>query len=223
VDALDLSRSCDDWFGVARALDVLIAAATHGGDFSSALSNLEEREAIEKEFRLHQGPALIAFHAGDIARLRGDFAAADALLQRGLDGFRRTGNYWMEGFVLSSLALLARSISENEQASSYLKQCYFRRYEAGIGNLVGPWILEMFAGMLVDDGKPEQATRLFGAAEKARETEDNPMPAWDAPQYEADLDAIDRVVAEGRRRELWEAGRSTALEEAIDEALRSQF
>jgi hypothetical protein len=75
--------------------------------------------------------------------------------------------------------------------------------------------LESIAGLAAEPGAVEQATVLFGAAERWRKELIGPMPAWDLARYHADLaDARARSQTESFDAG-WEIGAALSWEDAI--------
>ena len=82
-----------------------------------------------------------------------------------------------------------------------------------------PEALELVAGLSAAHGRPEQAARLFGAAETARKVTGAALQAQGESAYARDVRATLAALGDDAFRRAWSAGRTLSPEQAIDEAL----
>ncbi len=105
-----------------------------------------------------------------------------------------------------------------EGAANYYRQSLVKLKETGVPLFV-PSRLEALAKVALAQGNPEQAARLFGAAQAAREKMGTPIPPIDLPDYERHLAWLVKVMDEKCYSSAWEAGRVMTLQEAEDLAM----
>lgn len=84
----------------------------------------------------------------------------------------------------------------------------------------GVWVLESLAGLCAESFDACLAAVLYGSADAARETQDNPMPHWDRPHYESDLADLRERLPTHEFADCWERGRRLTPEEAARRAIR---
>lgn len=84
----------------------------------------------------------------------------------------------------------------------------------------GVWVLESLAGLCAESFDARLAAILFGSADAARETQDNPMPHWDRPLYESDLATLRERLPAHEFADCWERGRRLTPGEAARRAIR---
>jgi hypothetical protein len=81
------------------------------------------------------------------------------------------------------------------------------------------YVIENLGGVAAYAGRSEQATRLFGAADKLRDDLNAPLPSGEKVAYDRYVNEAREALGEERFTSLWAEGRSMSVEEAMDEAL----
>ena len=76
------------------------------------------------------------------------------------------------------------------------------------------WVLERAAGMVADLGRADIAAETLGFAERLRDSLSAPMPYWDEPDYERDVELIRGRLAPAEFAERW-AGPERTSDEMI--------
>jgi hypothetical protein len=84
-----------------------------------------------------------------------------------------------------------------------------------------PESLEGLAMLAVETGQPEQAARLFGAAQAFRERMGTPLEPILHPEYDSCVQRLHQTLPQEELERLWEEGRGMAAEEAITEAFKT--
>jgi hypothetical protein len=79
--------------------------------------------------------------------------------------------------------------------------------------------LEGWASVAGGAGRPEQAARLFGAAEALRDLTNTPRPPADVADYDRTLAALRAALGEEAFAAAWAAGQAMSLDEAVALAL----
>lgn len=83
------------------------------------------------------------------------------------------------------------------------------------------YVIENLGGMAAYDGRPEDAARLIGAADRAREELGTPLPEGEKVAYNRYLAAAKDALGEGGFAAAWAEGRALSVEEAAAYALSS--
>ena len=81
--------------------------------------------------------------------------------------------------------------------------------------------MECVAFIFVQEGQPNKAVTLLGAAEALRAAIDSTMTKPERAEYEQMIAALHDQVDEARLGQLWAAGQSIGMEQAIKYALAS--
>src|SRR6202011_5699007 len=82
--------------------------------------------------------------------------------------------------------------------------------------------LEVLAGMSVTEERPEQAARLFGAAEVLRGVIHTAVPLARRAEYDRHMALLRKELDETALASAWTAGRGMTVEQAIEYALAPQ-
>jgi hypothetical protein len=77
------------------------------------------------------------------------------------------------------------------------------------------WVVESAAGLLAEVGAVELAARLMASAHHGRCELDAPMPYWDRPRYEPDLQRIRDQLGDPNFDEAWSSGLELDLPTAV--------
>jgi non-specific serine/threonine protein kinase len=79
--------------------------------------------------------------------------------------------------------------------------------------------LTALAGVAIADGQPDQAARLFGAAEALRDAIHIPMPPAQRAEYDRQIAALQTSLNETALAAAWAEGRAMGPDQAIDYGL----
>jgi predicted ATPase/transcriptional regulator with XRE-family HTH domain len=148
-----------------------------------------------------------------IALAQGDLEAAALQFEACATWFRQARQWLGLSEVLHRLGYVRHLQGDEGQASLLLREALNLQRRAKRTNIAAE-CFESCAWIAADRAHPQQAARLFGAAEAARERIGAPLPQGDRPMYDrhlaqarADLDetTFDAVRAEGRVMTLDEA------------------
>ncbi len=219
-EALELARQSSDQRSIAEAL------------YARGTTLMETRSA---EARVYFNEALTLFQAledqwsiaqtlnviGEVERLEGNYEAAEALYRQALALFQQFGNLWGANIALQNLAYIAQHQHDYERARSLFRESLANSQELqdqlSIANCLGG-----LAGILNLVGQPQQATRLFGAAEALRS-------ATGAQIQPADRSAYEHNVAKTREQldpeifaACWQEGLTLSLDEVITTVMETE-
>ncbi len=220
-ESLALAKQTGDQFEITHVLATLGSIALASGKEEEASAYFTESYEASKRAN-DAGDArpigLALLNLGELARKRGEFAYATALLEEALARTRALDMTWGIANILTLLGHLARQEQDYERA----KRCY--RESLTIYQQLGnatytAWCLEGIAAVACAQGNYERATRLAAAAAVLRRAAHTPLPS---PEQED----FDRVVMTARAEldesvftEQWNIGSTLTQDEAISYAL----
>jgi predicted ATPase/DNA-binding SARP family transcriptional activator/class 3 adenylate cyclase len=208
--SLTIYRELEDPWGTSHTLFLLGKVAFCQGDSATAQAAWEETLALDRA-KMGCG-GYVCYSLGWLAAERGDFAAARALYEELLAERRTSGLHRAHG--LMALGELAHVEGDLTAAQGYHTQglALFRELQADKD--VAIW-LGLIAGLRNAQGRPEQAARLFGAAEALREALRPPVTGIFRAKLQRDVSATRAAMAEPAFAAAWAAGRQMSLDEAV--------
>jgi len=186
-ESLALQRKQGNEGGIARALDGLGFVAWLQGDHVRARALCVEALARYRGLEDAEGVAWSLVNLGASAQHRGDLRRAKALLEESLEISRGAG--YKEGIAwsLDQLGLVEQRGGDHRRATALLRESLEMHRD-----LEDRWrtasVLESLAGSLREQGQPERAARLLGAADALREVIGAPVPPCERADH-------DRAVA----------------------------
>ena len=219
--ALALRRAIGDQRGVAGSLGNLSVLALEMRDYATAETLFEEALQINRAMGNRAWEANNLLSMGNLAMERKDYPAATALFEQSRQICREIGNRSGEASNLLSLGSVA--IGRGDYAEVQ------RRYADALvifaaleDERTTAIVLEGFANLSARKAQPERSARLYGAAERLRESIGaSLMPAMQEEH--------DRYVAGARATTdaaafdaAWAEGDALALERAIELALETE-
>jgi DNA-binding CsgD family transcriptional regulator len=144
----------------------------------------------------------------------GDYARAQLLYERAVEGRRELGEPWGLAFALVGLAGVLLDMGDFVHARTTLEETIGTSYERGDrhGLTVA---LEAFAGLAALTNQPEQALRLVGAAEELRERHQFPLSPAGRVQLDRWLEATSHEISENTAAAMRSAGRALAEDDAV--------
>ncbi|MDQ3461386.1 MAG: tetratricopeptide repeat protein [Deinococcota bacterium] len=217
-ESLAIRREAGDKQGIANSLGNLGIVALDQGDFTSAHLLHEESLAIRREVGDKRAIAFSLYGLAQVAHAQGDDAKAYALFEESLAIRQEVDDRTGMADSLNRLGLVALDRGEHAKARALVKEslALFRV----LGDKRGiACSLEAFAVLRVMEGEPEQAPRLWGAAEALRETIRLPLLSSDRSRYERSVSVARAQLDEERFRIAWARGRVMMLEQIIVYAL----
>ncbi|MGI8553366.1 MAG: ATP-binding protein, partial [Dehalococcoidia bacterium] len=217
-ESLAMYRMLGDQWGIAEALNYLGTLARRTGEYAMARGLLQECLAIARQAGLRSEVAWSLDMLGTLAVEDHDYAAARSLYDESLAIRRELGLRPSVGSSLGRLGDLARRQGDYTTAQTLLREGLALSWELGNWQTAA-LCLRALAGVMLGQGQPEHAVRLYGATEAERERLAVPLQPLYRTEYE---DAVPRVRArlgEERFAAAWAAGRAMSLEQAVAYAL----
>jgi tetratricopeptide (TPR) repeat protein len=194
------------------------AIAWYRGDLAAAERHLEDSLAQFRQLGGHARMDLDLHWLGRVAYSRGNLARARELLEQSVALGRETGFHRPISYGLQYLGLLARASGDLTTAARQLQEALALYQRAGDREGTAG-VLEGLAGLALDCGEPELAARLFGAAERLRESIGAPLPPVSRVEYERDLATLRCALPAEALATAWQTGRAISIEHAAKGAM----
>jgi DNA-binding CsgD family transcriptional regulator len=181
------------------------------GDVNEAQPRLDEALALSRTMALPWVTSWSLAYLGNAARVRGCFDDAQRHVQEALAVMKSKG--LRTDLPIDAAARLARAMGDLEQAES-LHHDALTMSGAIDSVLLMPAHLEALAGLVGLAERFEEAARLFGAAEAAREAHGLVRYGPDLDQYHTDVERIRGALRSGVFDAAWDEGRAMSLAQA---------
>ncbi|MBA2595523.1 MAG: hypothetical protein H0V00_02745 [Chloroflexia bacterium] len=190
-------------------------AELHGrGDTAQATARGEESLALFEAAGVLWGISLARGLLAHAAHLQGQGERAEALFVQLLADFRdHGGDEYIAAQTLHSLGALAQGRGDHARAVSYYGEALIRFHALGdLGSVA--WCLE---GVAAAGGRdhPEQAARLFAAADTLRTAIHIPLPSPERPEYDRAVAVVRTILGDAAFEAAWRDGAVLPLETAL--------
>lgn len=219
-ESLALHQELGDrrWEGII--LSNLGNAAMNMSDLSGAQERYDQSLVLHREIGHSAGEAMCLNNLGNVAQHQGDLIAALRYYHDALDLNLELGSRSETAVNLNNLAMVEQLQGDFSAARFHFKQAIALNRElmrrAEIADC-----LEGLASLSAAGGQSTSAARLWGAAEALREEIGAPILPADRERYDREVAAARCAPpGEGAFVAAWEDGRSMAMEQAIDHALK---
>jgi predicted ATPase/transcriptional regulator with XRE-family HTH domain len=215
--SLDLSEALEDRRGICLGLIGLGAVAMHQRESARARAILERSLALGRELEDAHLVAHALVNLGSLALDTGDVQSAEMLLEESLVLCHRLGERWVSTLALNVLSAVALRRGDWNRARSVMRESLVRYRD--VGNTVGmATSLEVLA-VVATEREPLLAARLFGAGAAVHEMTGSPRPPLIDVDCERALTHLRTALGEDTCAVVLAAGRTMALEDAVDLAL----
>ncbi|MDQ2654761.1 MAG: tetratricopeptide repeat protein [Chloroflexota bacterium] len=213
-EALVLYRELGDTLGIARTAHLLGDTASDVGDYARAAAMLEEGLALFEALGDASSVANMLNDLGVVARRQREFDLAASLFTASLARARVAGNELGVARTLSNLGHVAADQHDYPRAIALYRESL--ELQAEVGDIRGiAWSLERIPALPLAWQWPEQAARLFGAADAARDAAGLPLPPAGRDWYDCAVAELQARLGEAAFRAAWAAGRALPLLQAI--------
>jgi len=211
-----LARELGDQKRIAMALvNRGVVLVRHGGDLDAATALFEESLEIFRSLGEKWSIANTVAQLGIVARHKEDYTKAVALCEESLAMFRALGATWGIASALRLTGHAVRLRGDLERATALHKERL-----AEVKETEDKWVAtecnEGLALISIAQEHSERATRLFGAAEAARETFGITSPRSEAGDQECFWATIRERPMETTFAAAWAEGRAMTLEQAVE-------
>jgi DNA-binding CsgD family transcriptional regulator/tetratricopeptide (TPR) repeat protein len=214
-ESLELFRELGNTGAVEIVLPYLAQALFFQGDSAKAQVVLEEGLAISKQIG-HQGwEGLMLSLLGQVFLQQDNIALARSGLEESLALSRELG---LQDVTASTLCVLARKEAgqgNHATARALYEESLALSRDGGNYKWEIASFLEGLAAVVVPEGKPAWAARLWGAAEALRETSGAPLPATYHADYEQAIAAARVLLGEQAFATAWVEGRGMTVDQVL--------
>jgi tetratricopeptide (TPR) repeat protein len=217
-EALAFFRELGDTAGIARTAHLLGDTASDVGDYARAAVMLEEGLALFEALGDVSSAANLLNDLGVVARRRGEHDRASSLFAASLEKARLAGSERGVARTLSNLGHIAADQGDDQRAKALYRESLALQAEVGDRRGIA-WSLERMAALPGTWQWPEQAARLLGAADAARDAAGLPLPPAGRDWYDHAVEQVRTRLGDAAFRVAWAAGRALPLPQAIAEGL----
>jgi predicted ATPase/class 3 adenylate cyclase len=179
---------------------------------------LEEGLALCREVGYKEGIAWVLSLLGEVFLQQGDTVKARSLLEESVALIREIVNRNI-GWLLFVLGRVAESLGDYAAARALYEESLAKGKEVG-DKLNIAFYLEGLADVVALQGEPAWAAQLWGSTEALREAMGTPIPPVYHADYERAVAAARVKLGEEAFAAAWAEGRTTPVEQVIDEALK---
>jgi non-specific serine/threonine protein kinase len=221
TESLQISRELSYHHGMMLALAGLGLTLLYLGDYARASIMCEESLAVATEWGDPRSIASALTNLAITVLEAGDYARAKALCEQSIAIRRQLGDKGGSAHTLAVLGHIALQQHDLDQAIACYHESLALRQETGEREGVAT-ALAGLAAAAGGQGQHLSAARLFGAAERLRETLGVPLSPTDRSSYEQAVVALRAELDEATFLGAWAEGRAMTLEQAIVTATQVQ-
>ncbi|GHO84950.1 protein kinase domain-containing protein [Dictyobacter formicarum] len=218
-ESLSFFRATGDSIRISPILEILATAALNLGEYTRAWDFLAEKLTLDRENGVKRIIGITLSLQGQLALLQGDLDRAHDLLAESIAILKEIASNWMpsQDNLAESLSLCGRVVARQGNIAR-ARALHEESLEAA-RHMATPQILafslEGLAEVVVSQGNPAWAVRLWGVAESLRETRGTPLPAAWRPDYERSIANVRAALSEQMFSALWATGRTLPLEQVL--------
>lgn len=217
-ESLALRRELGDTPGVATLLNNLGIIARFQRDLTGARQMNEESLALFRAMGDRWAVGQLLNNQACVASDQAEYAEARLLLRESLMIRRQLGDKAGLALSLNTLADVVLDEGEFADARPLLDESLAINCELGDQTAIA-YLLEDYAGLAAAEARPEKALKLASFTVALRESIGAPLPPSEQARVDRMIAPAHQVLPESAVTSEWEAGRSLALEQAIELAL----
>jgi ATP/maltotriose-dependent transcriptional regulator MalT len=220
--SLSLAREAGDADRIVVVLSDLGDAARLEGNYIRAVALLEESAALARRLDRTVILAMSLRRLGFIAHASADNARAASLLEASVTLAREVGDRQGLAWALTVLGRVVTEQAEYGRAAALLAEAWEVFGDLGNRDALTYTVEGMAALWTACAPNPEGARRaacLLGAAESLRAAINSPLPPFDRPEYERNLAAARRQLAQDEWAAAWAEGQAMTLEQVAAQGL----
>ena len=213
AESVVLYRRLDERSALAGALNWYACIAGDTLPDGEVWGLLDESRAIYQELGDRGGEARVLNARGELARLRGDYEQAAALYQESLALYRDIEHRGGMAILQHNLGYVAQHQLEYARAVQLFSEGITLYRELRNTRLLAVCLAALAAVAMI--GQPEQAARLFAAAEAHLERMGAVMERADRLEHDRNVAAVRASLGEQAFQAAWAEGRAMTLERAL--------
>jgi predicted ATPase/DNA-binding XRE family transcriptional regulator len=217
-EALQLAQLSGDQNGISNAYATLGMIAQSSGKLDEAKAAFAESYTYARLIEQSGLMGRALFGLADLARMRGDVAEANGLLEEALAIAQASGMTWDIAIYTTLLGHLACQQKLYDLAKERYREA-LELYRTFSSPTYAAWCLEGYAAAFCAEGHYEQATRLCAEAAALRERTQTPLPPAERDAFEQTVTSARAALGEEIFAREWAAGSALTRDEAFDDAL----
>jgi non-specific serine/threonine protein kinase len=215
--AIELARAAGDRLTLAWSLSFLGAFSIgQAAGVEDALASAQAGLALFQALDDKPGEAQALNILGELWRTHGDDSAAQTAYEASLALVRETGEGRREAMLLSNLAFIALHRAEAQRALSLATAAFHKSLQGGYDRHLVVTGLVSLAEAIGASGAPQEAARLFGAAEALLEPLGVQLHPGDLPEYERHLGRVRSQLDLAVLAACWAEGRALSFEQVVE-------
>ncbi|HEX2058123.1 MAG TPA: tetratricopeptide repeat protein [Actinomycetota bacterium] len=214
-ESVEIRRSLGDPSRLGSSLRYLAIIKLDRGDTAGARDLLQQSLALQREAGNEGELATVLSNVGIVAIHDEEWDYAAELYQQSLELFARTGDTLGMARAMLNLSDVRLHSRDLDEARDLLEQSLKMFEQLGMWWDIA-YVIENLGGVAAYAGRPEDAARLIGAADRGREELGTPLPEGEKVAYNRYLAAAKDALGDDAFAAAWEEGRSMSLREAAD-------
>lgn len=218
IEAEALYREIGDEVSAAFTSTIRAFIEWNEGHIEDAERRFREGLEAGRKFNHPVMTAAALSGLGNIAMEQGRPDEALRLKEEGLAIYRRLGDHWVIGLILWGIARVALEQGDIARGRTAILE-WLEIARALRNRWVLSYIFEIAAEAFLADGKPEQAARLLGAAEAARERFGMRLSASEERHHERTMSRLRDMLEENLLNTWWQEGRQLEGWDALEEVM----
>jgi predicted ATPase/DNA-binding SARP family transcriptional activator len=215
-DILSSARQRNNLELMVVALGNLGQVAMEQNDLEQAKIRIDESLMIARQQNAPTKVSVLLNNLGNIYLAQTDYAQARTCYEESLTIARTLDNKSGIAFALVNLGEVAHNLGDYDAALTHYREGAHLLKEMG-DQLSITAVLESYAYIMVDRGETEQAIRLLGITEAARESLNAPIPPREQARYQRYLDAVKTRINADQFAMIWRTGRLLGIDHALSE------
>jgi tetratricopeptide (TPR) repeat protein len=214
-DGREMNKEMGDTTGLADSLLILARLCyVSQGDLARAHMWLEESFALYQELGDTESIAYYFHLSGLLALSEGNVALAYSRVEQAVALFKEIGHRYGTTVSLYAFARVVDALGDDARARSLYEEGVAVARKEGNRQTVAIG-LEGLARVVAAQGALWWAARLWGAAEKQRQTIGAPIAPAERPAYESSVSAARAQLGEKAFADAWAEGCSMTVEQAL--------
>jgi non-specific serine/threonine protein kinase len=218
-ECVEIRRGLGDPSRLGSSLRYLALIRLDRGDRDAARELLERSLELQREAGDEGEIGTVLSNMGIVAIHREAWEEAGELYQQSLELFARTGDTLGMARSMLNLSDVRLQSRDLDDARDLLEQSLKMFEQLGMRWDIA-YVIENLGGVAAYGGWPEDAARLVGAADRAREEMGTPLPEGEKIAYNRYVAEARNALGEEAFATAWEEGRAMTLEEAAGYASR---
>jgi len=219
-EVLSIAREADDPFALGMSYGMVgMHMLLNDRDPTKGNEYISKGLASLKNTPNHFWQTMLLFGLGMIARFQGRFEEARERFAPLLAVFRDMGDQHRTNMIHSECAHMERLEGRHEKAESMYHETILEWQRLGHRAAVANQ-LECLAFIAKVHEQTERSIKLLGAAERLREIIKIPMSEVEQVEYDREVADLRANMEEKEFTSLWAEGKSMAMEQAIQFALK---